>query len=53
MQEYMLAWIAWYYGNAPYPTEIQNKLPYSEAMKAIELTSKIKEIIGEPINNKK
>ena len=53
MQEYVLAWMAWYYGNGPYPAELQKKLPYDEAMRAIQWTSKIKKIMGEPIGNKK
>ena len=50
MQEYVLAWIEWYYKDGKYPVELQKKLPYEEAMEAIRKTGQIKKVLGERKN---
>jgi len=46
VQDYLVMWIQWYYGDAPYPNEIQNRMTYEQKLEAIRKTSKIKEILG-------
>ena len=46
MQEFLTAWINWYYGNDKYPTSLQNKLTWGQKVEAIEKTEQIKKIIG-------
>ena len=46
MQEYLTAWINWYYGDGEYPSDLQSKLTYEEQMEAISKTAQIKKIIG-------
>lgn len=46
VQDYLVMWIQWYYGNAPYPNEIQSKMTWDEKIEAIRKTNEIKEILG-------
>ena len=46
VQDYLVMWIQWYYGDAPYPNEIQNKMTWDEKIEAIRKTNEIKEILG-------
>jgi hypothetical protein len=46
MQEFLTAWINWYYGNDKYPMDLQNKMTYEEKMESIRKTEQIKKIIG-------
>ena len=46
MQEFLTAWIQWYYGNGEYPLALQDKMTYDEKMLAITKTSQIKKIMG-------
>ena len=45
VQEYLTAWMNWYYGNDPYPTELSNKLTISELAEAIAKKEKIKKVL--------
>ena len=45
VQEYLTAWMNWYYGNDPYPTELSNKLTMAELAEAIAKKEKIKKIV--------
>jgi len=47
VQEYLTAWMNWYYGNDPYPTEISNKLTLDQLGEAIAKKEKIKKIVGQ------
>jgi hypothetical protein len=47
IQEYLTAWMNWYYGNDPYPTELNNKLTLEQLGEVIEKKEKIKEIVGQ------
>ena len=47
IQEYLIQWIMWYYGNGEYPSSFGDKLTYNEMIIAIEQTNKIKKILGE------
>ena len=46
IQEYLTAWIKWYYGNDPYPNESQNRLTWDQKMEAIRKINQIREILG-------
>jgi hypothetical protein len=47
MQEYLVAWINWYYGeNNLYPIDIFEKLSHAEKMETISKTDQIKKIVG-------
>ena len=48
MQEFLTAWINWYYGNDKYPLTLQDKMTYEERIEAISKTEQIKKIIGRP-----
>jgi hypothetical protein len=52
MQEYLTAWINWYYGDGEYPSDLQSKLTHEEQMEAISKTAQIKKII-ETLKEKK
>ena len=46
MQEYLTAWIIWYYGDGEYPSALLDKLTYEQVMEAIKKTEQIKKIVG-------
>lgn len=47
MQEYLVAWINWYYGdNNPYPIDVYERLSYTEKMETVSKTEQIKKIVG-------
>ena len=46
MQDYLVAWINWYYGGEPYPTKLHFQLTYDEKMEVISKTEQIKKIVG-------
>jgi len=46
MQEYLVEWMNWYYGNGSYPIKLQNQMTYDEKMEAISKTEQIKKIVG-------
>jgi len=46
MQEYLVEWMNWYYGDGPYPTKLDNQMTYEEKMEAISKTEQIKKIVG-------
>jgi hypothetical protein len=46
MQDFLVEWINWYYGNGPYPIKLQDKMTYDERMEAISKTDQIKRIVG-------
>ncbi len=50
MQDYLVEWMNWYYGDdtLPFPIEAQNKLTYEQMMEASSKTEKIKKIVGRP-----
>ena len=48
IQEFLTAWINWYYGDDPYPTELQDRLTYEQRMECLAKTQQIKKIIGDP-----
>ena len=47
-QDYLVAWMNWYYGDGPYPplTKLQDQMTYNEKMEAISKTEQIKKIVG-------
>jgi len=47
VQEYLTAWMNWYYGNDSYPTELSDKLTLEQLSETIEKKEKIKKIIGQ------
>ena len=52
VQEFLTAWINWYYGDDAYPTELQDRLTYQQRMECLSKTEQIKKIIGNPkVNN--
>ena len=46
MQDFLVAWMNWYYGDGEYPLELQNGLRYDQRIEAIAKTEKIKKIVG-------
>lgn len=46
MQQFLVAWVEWYYGNGKYPNEQQDALTWEEKMEAIKKTKQIKAIMG-------
>ena len=48
MQEYLVAWMNWYYGDGPYSPLIEfgNNMTHDEKMEALSKTEKIKKIAG-------
>lgn len=46
MQDFLTAWMNWYYGNDKYPLDLQNKLTYNQKIEAIRKTEEIKRIVG-------
>jgi len=46
VQEFLTAWINWYYGDDEYPTALQDKLTWEQNVEAMYKTARIKEIIG-------
>jgi len=46
MQDFLTAWMLWYYGDEKYPLELQNKLTYEEKLEAMKKTEEIKKIVG-------
>jgi hypothetical protein len=48
MQEYLVEWMNWYYGNGPYPIKLGNQMVHNERMEAISKTEQIKKIVGMP-----
>jgi len=50
MQDYLVAWMNWYYGDGtlPFPIEAQNKLTWEMMMEASSKTEQIKKIVGRP-----
>jgi hypothetical protein len=46
MQEYLVEWMNWYYGNGPYPIKLGNQMTHNERMEAISKTEQIKKIVG-------
>ena len=47
VQDYLTAWMNWYYGNDPYPKELLDKLTAIEMVEVIAKTEKIKKIVGQ------
>ena len=52
MQEYLTAWINWYYGDSEFPSDLQSKMTHEEQMEAISKTAQIKKIIGRIVGTK-
>ena len=52
MQEYLTAWINWYYGDGEYPSDLQSKMTHEEQMEAISKTAQIKKIVGRIVDKK-
>lgn len=48
VQEFLTAWINWYYGDDPYPTELQDRMTYGQRAECLIKTEQIKKIIGDP-----
>jgi len=47
MQDYLIAWINWYYGkDNPYPIDIFEKLSYTDKMETVTKIEEIKKIVG-------
>lgn len=46
MQDFLVAWMNWYYGNDPYPIQLQNAMTYDERREAMLKTERIKKIVG-------
>ena len=46
MQEFLTAWMLWYYGNAEYPTALYDNLSWDQQLEAMSKTSEIKKIVG-------
>ena len=48
MQNYLTAWIIWYYGEGLYPNEIYDQLSPDEKIEVIFKKEQIMKIIGSP-----
>jgi hypothetical protein len=46
MQDFLVEWINWYYGDGQYPNELQDKMTFGQKLEAIEKTDEIKRIVG-------
>ena len=48
MQDYLVEWMNWYYGNEPYPLTLGSQMTHDERMEALSKTEQIKKIVGRP-----
>jgi hypothetical protein len=48
MQDYLVEWMSWYYGNEPCPIKLMNQMTHDERMEALSKTEQIKKIVGRP-----
>jgi hypothetical protein len=48
MQDYLVEWMNWYYGNGPYPLTLGSQMTHDERMEALSKTEQIKKIVGKP-----
>jgi hypothetical protein len=46
VQEFLTAWILWYYGNEEYPGKLQEQLTYDQKVECMKKTEQIKRIVG-------
>jgi len=46
VQEYLTAWMNWYYGDDEYPTQLEQNLSHEQLMDAIRKKNQIKAIVG-------
>ena len=46
IQEYLTAWMNWYYGNDEYPIQLEKNLSYGQLIEAIQKKNQIKAIVG-------
>jgi len=46
IQDYLIEWMEWYYGDGPYPLTLGSQMTYDERMEALSKTEKIKKIVG-------
>lgn len=46
MQEFLTAWMNWYYGDGKYPLRLQDGLTWDQKREAISKTEQIKKIVG-------
>lgn len=46
MQDFLVAWMNWYYGDGPYPTQLQDQMTFGEKLEANGKTEQIKLIVG-------
>jgi hypothetical protein len=50
MQDYLTAWMNWYYGDGEYPTQMEENMSHDELMEAIKKKNQIKAIVGRSEN---
>ena len=48
MQDYLIEWMNWYYGDGPCPIKLKNQMTHDERMEALSKTEEIKKIVGRP-----
>lgn len=46
VQDFLVAWMLWYYGNEEYPNQLQNQLTHDQKMECRQKTEQIKKIAG-------
>ena len=46
IQEFLIVWVNWYYGNNEYPLELQSRMTYEQRIECVGKTEQIKTIIG-------
>jgi hypothetical protein len=46
IQEYLVEWMNWYYGDGLYPIKLDNQMTHDERMEALFKTEQIKKIVG-------
>ena len=46
IQDYLVEWMEWYYGDGPYPLTLGSQMTHDERMEALSKTEKIKKIVG-------
>ena len=46
MQDYLVEWMNWYYGNELCPIKLMNQMTHDERMEVLSKTEQIKKIVG-------
>jgi hypothetical protein len=46
MQDFLVEWMNWYYGDGQYPNKLQNQMTFGQKLEAMSKIGQIKKIVG-------